>query len=268
MATPEQDPNSGIRAEWRTISRGRMHARVADTDARHSDPPVVLVHGLVISSAYMVPLMQVMRGDFRVYAPDLPGFGDSDKPPQALTLEELADALAEWIDTMALDRPVLLGNSLGCQIMLHLAVRHPDKVRALILQGPTDDPGARSALRQIARLAVNATREPSFGLMPARDYWKAGLGRARRTFQYLLADRPEQRLPLVRQPTLVVRGSVDPVVSAEWASRIVDLLPDARLRVLPGLAHTINFHHPLELHRVSRPFILQQTEARQAARMA
>jgi pimeloyl-ACP methyl ester carboxylesterase len=60
---------------------------------------------------------------FRVWAPDLPGFGDSDRPRRALDLAELADALAGWMDAVDLPRAALLGNSLGCQVIGHLANR-------------------------------------------------------------------------------------------------------------------------------------------------
>jgi alpha/beta hydrolase fold len=60
-------------------------------------PPVVLVHGLVVASDYMLPTAERLAVHFPVYAPDLPGFGRSAKPPRAFDIIELADALAAWI---------------------------------------------------------------------------------------------------------------------------------------------------------------------------
>jgi len=59
-------------------------------------PPVVLVHGLGLSGRYMLPVAErLARHNLQVYLPDLPGFGDSDKPDAALDVSRLADALAD-----------------------------------------------------------------------------------------------------------------------------------------------------------------------------
>ena len=60
-------------------------------------PPVVPVHGLGLSCRYMVPLARHPAGDFRVFAPDLPGFGDSGRPREVLDVPGLADAPAAWV---------------------------------------------------------------------------------------------------------------------------------------------------------------------------
>jgi hypothetical protein len=89
----------------------RMHARVPTRQIRapHTDP-VVLVHGLGVSSRYMLPTLVLLAPRYRVFAPDLPGFGHSTKPPHTLSLAELAESLADWMSATGLDRAVLLGN--------------------------------------------------------------------------------------------------------------------------------------------------------------
>ena len=72
---------------------------------------MVLVHGLGVSSRYMLPTLALLAPRARVFAPDLPGFGHSTKPPHTLSLAELADSLADWMSATGLDRAVLLGNS-------------------------------------------------------------------------------------------------------------------------------------------------------------
>jgi 2-hydroxy-6-oxonona-2,4-dienedioate hydrolase len=137
-----------------------MYARVSAVPLPADRPPVILVHGLVISSRYMVPLARRLAPDFQVYAPDLPGFGNSAKPPFTLTLSELADALAEWMTAAGLTRAALVGNSVGCQILAEFALRHPTRADRLVLIGPTVDPAARTARQQLARTFLNSRREP------------------------------------------------------------------------------------------------------------
>src|SRR5215213_7629652 len=153
----------------------------------------------------MVPVAELLAPYHRVYAPDLPGFGKSEKPAHALSLVELTDALAWWTREIGLERAAFLGNSFGCQIVADLALRYPELVERVVLQGPTMDPSARGARQQIARLLLNSRREaPSHGLISAQEYLRCGLRRLVKTFRYALEDRIEEKLPQVRVPALVV----------------------------------------------------------------
>jgi 2-hydroxy-6-oxonona-2,4-dienedioate hydrolase len=58
-----------------------MHARVSEDSLLKDSPALILVHGLVVSSRYMVPIAELLSAHYRVYVPDLPGFGKSGKPP-------------------------------------------------------------------------------------------------------------------------------------------------------------------------------------------
>ncbi len=242
---------------------GRIHIPVEDLEIhtwraglhRIDTPPIVLVHGLV-SGRHMLPLAERLAGDFMVFAPDLPGFGKSHKPSRVLNVSELTDALAAWMDAAGLDRAALLGNSFGCQVIVELAVRHPELVERVVLQGPTMDPAARTVRQQLWRWLRNAPRDPpSHALNLLRDYRDCGMRRLLRTFQYALEDRIEEKLPHVGVPALVVRGSRDPITPQRWAEEAARLLPMGRLAVIPGVAHTVNYAAPLELTRVVRPFL-------------
>jgi pimeloyl-ACP methyl ester carboxylesterase len=240
-----------------------VYARVAEEPAATGFPPVVLVHGLVVSSRYMVPTAELLAPYYHVYAPDLPGFGRSGKPAHVLTLSELADALLAWMDATGWHRAVLLGNSFGCQVIADFALRYPEHIERAVLVGPTVDPKARSVLRQVMRWLRNSTREPlSLGPILIRDYIEAGAKRALSTFKYALEDRIEDKLPHLQVPTLVVRGARDPIVPQRWAEKATGLLPHGRLVVIPGAAHTVNYDAPLELVRVVQPFLQEDRQDR------
>ncbi len=233
-----------------------MHARVSVDPAAAGSLPVVLVHGIGVASRFTVPIAEVLAPYHRVYAPDLPGFGKSGKPDRALNLVELTDALAHWTRAIELNRAAFFGNSFGCQIVADLALRYPELVERVVLQGPTIDPRGRQAWRQIARLLRNSRHEPlSHGLISAQEYPRCGFRRLAQTFRYALEDRIEENLPHVRVPALVVRGSKDPIVPQRWAEEAARLLPMGRLVVVPGAPHTLVYDAPLELARVVRPFL-------------
>ncbi len=226
---------------WSMVNGWRMHALVSAEPVPSGRPAVVLVHGLGVSSRYMIPIAEHLALDFPVYAPDLPGFGRSDKPPHALTIRELADALAAWMDAVELPRAVLVGNSLGNEIIVELALRHPEKVERVVLQGLTPEPGTRNAPQQIWRyLATNPFEQPPLGWIATTDYMICGVRRFVRTFRYMLQDRIVDKLPKVNVPALVVRGSHDQIVSQRWSEAATRLLPKARLVVIPGAGHAIN----------------------------
>ena len=248
---------------WTTVQGRRLYARVSTDPVPPGRLPVVLVHGLVVSSLYLAPTAARLAPDYRVYAPDLPGFGESDKPPEVLTVPGLTEALAAWMDAVGLARAALLGNSLGCQIIAEFGVRYPERLDRAIFTGPTMDRRGRTALEQIKRLAIDGPREPPhLGPVMLRDYWVAGPRRAIRTLQYALADHIEEKLPQVQAPILVVRGGRDPVVPQRWAEEVTNLLPRGRLVAVPGAGHYVTYDAPLELVRVVRPFLEEATAGR------
>ena len=204
----------------------------------------------------MVPTARRLAPFFPVFAPDLPGFGKSAKPSRVLSVPELADALGAWMDAVGLDRAVLVGNSLGCQILVDLAVRYPARAACVVLAGPTIDPHARTAPQQIGRWLYDWIYErPSLAFAHVRDYYEAGLARGWRTFRYTLADWIEDKLPHLHAPALVVRGSRDPIVPQRWAEEVVRLLPRGRLVVIPGGSHCVNYTTPRQFARVVRAFV-------------
>jgi 2-hydroxy-6-oxonona-2,4-dienedioate hydrolase len=243
-----------LRRVWTDTAAGTMHARVGGD--RGPGPPVVLVHGMIISSRYMVPTAVELAPLCPVYAVDLPGYGDSVKPDGILSLTELADALAGWMDAMQFPAAHLVANSFGCQVLAEFALHHVERVDRLVFQGPTVDPSARSMRQQLARLLRNSSSEaPGLGWITIIDYVKAGLRRIRATIRMAIEDRIEAKLPRIAAPTLVVRGGKDPLVPQAWAEEVVRLLPRGELRVLPGLGHTINYTAPKEFVATMRPFL-------------
>ena len=225
----EQGPaghNNRLETVWTRAGGLRMHARASGDLRPAPRAAVVLVHGLVVSSRYMVPTAERLAPYRRVFAPDLPGFGRSEKPHRDLDVSGLSDALSAWMGEVGLERAVLVGNSFGCQIIADLAVRHPERVEQAILQGPTVDPRGRTVLRQVGRFLLDIPRQPpSFVPIELLDFVNAGTRRSWRTFRYALEDRIEEKLPYLKVPTLVVRGSQDPIAPQRWTQEVTELLP-------------------------------------------
>ncbi len=191
-----------------------------------------LVPGLGVGQRYFDPLAAelgepLLRPDDRAQLP-VPELG-----------RRLAAQLTE---------PVLLvANSFGCQIATEAALQRPDLVTGLVLIGPTVDPEARSAIRHVGRLLLDAPYEPpSLSAIAVLGYLRYGPLALVRQARHALADRIEERLPRLALPALVLRGEHDPFCPARWAEEAAALLPEGRLVTLAG-AHAVHYSHPSEV---------------------
>ena len=254
---PFDGPTGRLVSVWMPVQGRRFHARVSAEILPDGAPSVVLVHGVAVSSRYLVPHAEHLAPRARVYVPDLPGYGRSDRPlGREPTVPELAGALLAWMDRIGLERPHLLGNSFGCQVIADLAARHPDRVGRLVLQGPTMDPHARSAWRQALRwLAVLPFERYAEALVLLRDVRDLGPRRAVDMIRIALRDPIEQKLSRTVAPALVARGARDAMVPQRWADEAARLLPNGRLVVIERAAHTINYSQPAWLADVVWPFL-------------
>lgn len=229
---------------WTTTPAGRMFSRCG-ASMPVGGRLVLLVHGLVVSSRYMVPLIRALAPRCRVYALDLPGYGRSYKPDTSPTIPQLADSIATWMDTEKVEQASLVGNSLGCQIITEFCLRHPGRADRIVLQGPTVNPEERNFPMQFLRQMQNSPRERrGVTLDIMKDWASAGIPRAMKTVRMTLGDAIEERLPHLDLPVLVLAGERDPIVPPAWAQQVVRLLPQGELVVIPGAAHIINWSFP------------------------
>ena len=244
-----------IAHRWTTIDGRRVHAYAAGgVRGAGARPPVVLVHGWVISGRYMLPTLRRLAADFAVYAPDLPGHGRSDTPPRALDIAGYAEALVAWMDATGLARALLVGNSLGCQVVARVAASHPARVAGIVLVGPTVDAAARSASVQAWRLLRDAVRErPSLLFLELADMLRVGPRRMVAMARATLADRIEDVLPRVRVPAVVVRGEHDTLVPRAWTAHVAALLGTTPVEI-PGAPHGVNYSAPEALATIVRGF--------------
>ena len=278
MTAPAHPARRELRTRWYGVDNRPMHVLVSEEGeptAGDSPPawklPIVLVHGLGIAAESMRALGGELAGrGYRVYAPDLPGFGGSSahKPPRALDIPELADAVAAWMQIAGIERAAIVGNSIGAQIAADLAARRPELVSALVLLGPTTDPEVRSVPGQIWRWMKNSRVDKSSGHGMVSAYLAAGLGRVLRTFRYSIEDRIEAKAPLIRAPTLVVSGSADPITPPHWVRRVCELLPDGRLMHLEGAGHSIHGLRPRELGVAIHDFLTGEQQLAPTAPVA
>ncbi|WP_214465380.1 alpha/beta fold hydrolase [Microbacterium flavescens] len=201
------------------------------------DPVYVLIHGIGMGRSVFADLVAHLDDRAEVIALDLPGYGEAPEPRRVLTMERTADLVAAYLRRHVDGPAVVIGHSMGAQIALEVAARHPSTVSTLVLVGPTVDPAARTAPRQLGRLLRDiAVESPKVIALGAREYVRAGPNTGTK-FRAMLVHRPEDVLAAVTAPTLVLRGENDLVAPRDWCERIVGAMPDARLAHVPGRGH-------------------------------
>ena len=197
----------------------------------------LLVHGIGMGRKVFADVVSILERDSTVIAIDLPGFGEAPEPARTPTIERMADTVAAFIRHRGLTDPVVIGHSMGTQVVVEIAARHPDLTDRIVLVAPTVDSAARGPLRQLLRLGQDLLREsPRVLLLGAREYLRAGpnLGRKMRA---MLAHRPEDSLPKVRARTLVLRGENDPVCPDPWCRMVADGLEHSEFAVIAQHGH-------------------------------
>jgi pimeloyl-ACP methyl ester carboxylesterase len=211
---------------------------VAETHGAGAAPTTfVLLHGIGMGRAVFADLQRLLSADARVVAVDLPGYGEAPEPDPIPTMEAMADLVAAYIDHLDRGPVVLVGHSMGTQIAVEVAVRHPSTVNHLVIVAPTVDRRHRRALSQLWRLGVDLLDEsPRVLLVGAREYLRAGPN-LRRKLRAMLVHRPEDVYPRVSVPTLVVRGGTDRVCPPRWCAEVVAALPDAEVAEIAGHGH-------------------------------
>jgi pimeloyl-ACP methyl ester carboxylesterase len=236
---------SRLQSRWTVVDGRKLHSRSSAPVAGRERVPFVLIHGLVISSLYMIPLAECIAAEHEVHALDLPGFGRSEAPDDVLTIRELGEAVLAWISAMQIDRCHLVGNSLGCEVAAYVAINAPDRVATLTMVGATVDPQAYAVVTQTVRLLRDALHEPiRLWINWTFDFFRAGPRRAFGMTREMFRDHIEHQLPRVTRPTLVIRGGTDPTVPQSAAVMLTALLPRGELLVIENEPHCVHYTNP------------------------
>jgi pimeloyl-ACP methyl ester carboxylesterase len=254
-------------------------------------PPVVLLHGLGATNASMLPTLAELSHDHRVLAPDLPGFGDSDKPLQAYDPAFYARWLVAFLDAVGVGGAVLVGNSMGGRIAIEVGLSAPERVDRLVLYAPSlafkrfreATPLVRLVGAELAAMPMMVPRRlilAGLRMMFARperlpDAWYAAAAdefarvfatvRGRVAFFsaarqiYLEEAHGEhgfwERLAALSRPALFLWGDADQLVPCRFARHVTATLPRARSVVLDDCGHVPQFEHPGRTHRLLRDFL-------------
>ena len=254
--TTGENPEIGATADANGIKTNYLEAGTGD--------PVVLIHGSgpgVTSYANWRLVLPALAENFRVLAPDMVGFGFSERPANIeYGLQTWADQTVGLMDTLELPKAHLVGNSFGGAIALRIAAQHPDRVGKLVLMGSMGVPfpiteglervwgyepsfeNMRKVLDvfaysrdlvndELAEVRYRGSIQPGFqesfaAMFPApRQRWVEAM------------CTPEDEIRRLPHRTLIVHGREDQVIPLQTSLRLMKLIDNADLSVFSHCGH-------------------------------
>ena len=246
--------------------------------------PIVFVHGSgpgVSAYANWRLVMPQLQDSFHVYAPDMVGFGFSERPDVIdYDIATWTDQLIGFLDALGLEKAHIVGNSFGGAIALRAASLYPDRVDRLVLMGAVGVPfpitegldevwGYEPSLEnmrrimdyfaysrelvneELAQVRFEASTEPGFhesysSMFPApRQRWVDAM------------VTPDDEISALLHKTLIVHGREDQVIPVANSLRLLELLPNAELHVFGHCGHWTQIERATEFATLVRNFLSQ-----------
>jgi pimeloyl-ACP methyl ester carboxylesterase len=236
------------------VQRGDAITRVTHVDGDGDSPgrAFVLVAGIGVAATYFEFLAPTLAQQGDVYALDLPGFAGMPKTADAPTPQFFADQVEAVLEHYGLERPVIIGHSMGTQVVTEVLRRRHD-VEHAVLVSPVVDEREATALRQGVRFAQAATHETLHLAVTAfAAYLLCGVSYFLRVLPHMLRYRMVERLPDVPARILFIRGEFDRVSPRRFHSRLVAAARDGSRWEIEGSAHSVLNAHALGVAELTR----------------
>jgi pimeloyl-ACP methyl ester carboxylesterase len=246
-----------------------------------SGPPLLMIMGFGGSaSSWGEPFVKELGRHFTTIRLSNRGTGLSDKPSEAFTIRTMADDTVNLLDALKIDRPHVLGISMGGMIAQELAINYPQRVNGLALGCTTTGPahGVTASTETMTLMA------PQPGMTPAEMYRKAwpalcspkfiesgvnfleqmlneGLSRPTplqtigQQMGAIMQHNTYDRLPQIKAPTLVIHGDVDLLVPSENANVLAKQIAGVEQKWVPGAAHMFFWEQPEASAKVITEFL-------------
>ncbi len=249
--------------------------------------PLLLIMGFTMNAAAWAPQIPALAERYHVIAFDNRGAGRTTQPDGGYTIPQMAGDAAALLDHLGIASAHIIGASMGGMIAQEFAIRHPGRVRSLVLActtpgGPKSAGYAEMMTTSAEGLEINDLSEmltperltegmeqlftPAFIAHPGPGLMQ--MGSAAMLYPQTLAGMKGQlaairahdtydRLTTISAPTLVIGGDADTLVDAKNSPLLASRIPNAKLHMLPGQRHGFTAEKPEETNRVILDFLAQ-----------
>lgn len=221
-------------------------------------PPLLFLHAAGGVGEWL-PIHGLMADSFDVFAPDHPGFGNSDDLPDVEAMDDLVYHYLDLMDQIGLEQPIVVGASFGGWIAAELAVHSPHRISQLVLLTPAglripEHPVTDTFAMSPGELIPALFKDPSVaaGMFPSepdidfvlRSYRDLG-GFARFAWEpFMCNPKLERRLHRITVPSLVAWPEYDQIIPRAHAERYAELIPNARFEIVPDSGHALHLESP------------------------
>ena len=227
-----------------------------------SERAFVLVAGIGVAASYFEFLAPLLAEHGDVYALDLPGFAGMPASGEEPTAAFFADQVENVIAHYGLVDPVLIGHSMGTQVVTEVLTRRDDITHA-VLVSPVVDEAEASALVQAVRFVQSTVRESvHIAIMAFSAYLLCGMLYFIEVLPHMLRYRISDRIGLVRARLLLIRGEFDRPSPRRLHSRLVARAPHARRWEIERAAHSIINGHAVGVARLVHRHLADDLAAR------
>ena len=204
--------------------------------------PLVFAHGLTGTRQGVIKQLKALASQYRIVTFDQRGHGESAPvtDPARYTPELMAADMVGVMDTLGIKKAIVGGESMGAATTLTFALRHPERVEALLLTVPAFGEDVNSEAPRMFEMAgrIQALGLPAF-LAAAREAWRNQFFWPE-VMNWTMPDM--EPLRALRCPTCVIAWPDDPLHPLALAERIAALIPRAQIEIMPTLPEV--FHNP------------------------
>jgi len=234
-------------------------------------PAILVLHGWGGSSDSWLAFQGILaEKGYKVVVLDFPGFGKSVTPPQPWNLDDYTSFVVDFTEKLGLEQFFLVGHSFGGRISIKFVIKHPQKVKKLILcdsAGVKPKPGLKTLIIfWLARLGnaiftpkhfirfKDSARNFFYSFLRNKDYVKAN-GTMKETIKKVLGEDLLSELPRIKTKTLIVWGSADRTVPLKYAHIFKERIADSELEIVPKIGHSPHLEVPEKLSEIVLKFI-------------
>ncbi len=241
--------------------------------------PVIMLHGWLESWDHWLGTMESLGRDYKTYALDFWGFGESGKQEGSFSVKDYVEMVDQFMDRLGITEAPIIGHSMGGTVSLGVALDHPNRVRKVAVVGsPVVGDGLALILRLAARRSLTGLFYQIFPwsvriLSPiyARDWktwskmFESGLSRTTlESFYYSIASlrktdlRP--RLKEITVPVMGIYGRIDRIVYPKQGKVLSQCVPAADLRKFENSGHFPMLDEPERFYEALREFLLHESD--------
>ena len=233
----------GLKINYKTLGEGK---------------PLLILHGWGSRSANWMKVVETLaENDIKVIIPDLPGFGQSDKPLKVWGLDDYCDFVEEFVRVLNLDKFYLLGHSFGGALAVKCSLRFPEKIDKLFLASAAcfrkGSPKKRALYitSKIFKIFsfVPFARKAFYRFIVKSDYPPVN-GIIKEIYLKVIKEDLSDILSKIQIPTVIICGEEDRITPLNDAKIINQKIKDSKLEIIPNVGHDLNFKAPEKLAEV------------------